>query len=55
MLEYRLSISGPSPIDSQSSEISYGYAGHLKELVPINNKNIEHFLSDRNGPSQQFE
>ncbi|EPD82084.1 MULTISPECIES: hypothetical protein [unclassified Paenibacillus] len=36
MLEYQLTISGPSPIDTESAEISYGYSAHSKELVPIN-------------------
>lgn len=30
MLEYQLTISGPSPIDTESAEISYGYSAHSK-------------------------
>ncbi|MFE6798822.1 hypothetical protein [Paenibacillus chitinolyticus] len=36
MLEYHLTIKGSSAIDTQSAEISYGYTGHSKDLVPIN-------------------
>ncbi|WP_405080037.1 hypothetical protein ACI48J_20555 [Paenibacillus chitinolyticus] len=36
MLEYQLTIQGPSPVDTESAEISYGYTGHSKDLVPIN-------------------